>query len=636
MEQWFEPDFWTNLIHPDDRSATVAQCRAAAAAGRDHDLEYRAVAADGRVVWLRDIVYVVRDEQGRPAQLRGLMVDVTERKEREDRLRDQLELTSTITNSVAEGICMVDAAGRLTFVNPAAEQMLGWAQAELLGREIHATIHYQHPDGTPFPVAECPLLAALRSGQRLRAHEDVFYRKDGSPFAVDCSSAPIVRGGRIDGAVLTFQDTTGRQLAEKRRAARHAVTQVLADSASLREAVPGLLQALGAHLGWEVGAVWRVDPQGQALVCVDVWHMPALDVAEFEAATRGRTFSKGIGLPGRVWASGRPHWVTDVVADDNFPRAPLADRVGLHGACAFPIRLGGEILGVVEFFSREVRPPDEELLELVSGLGSQIGQFMERKRAEEELRQLNEHLEARVRERTAQLQEANRELESFSYSVSHDLRAPLRHISGFADLLERRAGAQLDETSRRYVQVIGESARRLGQLVDDLLAFSRMGRAEMRQTRVDMNALVAEVRREVEPEANGRHIVWQTGPLPAVRGDPALLRLVWRNLLSNAVKFTRTRDPAMIEVGGCTDGREAVFYVRDNGVGFEMQYVEKLFGVFQRLHGAQEFEGTGIGLANVRRIVHRHGGRTWAEGSVGRGATFYFSLPRPDGEPENA
>ncbi|HEX8200978.1 MAG TPA: ATP-binding protein, partial [Isosphaeraceae bacterium] len=229
-------------------------------------------------------------------------------------------------------------------------------------------------------------------------------------------------------------------------------------------------------------------------------------------------------------------------------------------------------------------------------------------------------------ELTEKLERSNTELEAFSYSVSHDLRAPFRHIVGYTELLLEDEPA-LSDTGRRYARTIIESAQFAGTLVDNLLSFSQMGRASIHPGPLDMNQLVRQVRKDVAAEAAGRRVVWRLHDLPAACADLFMMQLALRNLLSNALKYTRTRDEAVIEIDGTRQGAEVVYFVRDNGIGFDMKYVEKLFGVFQRLHRMEEFEGTGIGLANVRRIVERHGGRAWAEGAVGAGATFYFSLP---------
>jgi light-regulated signal transduction histidine kinase (bacteriophytochrome) len=232
-----------------------------------------------------------------------------------------------------------------------------------------------------------------------------------------------------------------------------------------------------------------------------------------------------------------------------------------------------------------------------------------------------------VQERTAELRAAYQELEAFSYSISHDLRAPLIHIAGFVEMLKSDLGARLDEKSSRHLQTICDSTENMGRMIADLLTFSRIGRADMHKIRFDLNDTVKEVRRDLQAQAQNRKVTWVVAQLPEVFGDPLLLRQALYNLLGNALKYTRNRAEAHIEITAGTNEREHIIAIKDNGAGFDMKYAAKLFGVFQRLHSASEFEGTGIGLANVRRIIGRHGGRTWAEGAPDDGAEFYFSLP---------
>lgn len=494
--------------------------------------------------------------------------DFQRRREAEQALAESFRRVEDLYNRAPCGYHSLDQAGTFVAINDTALRWLGYTREEVVGRMKFAEVLA--------PASAAVFEERFRHFIRVGAVENVEYewrRKDGTTFPVLLNATAVYDGqGRYQASRATVFDVTLRRRAEEERDRFFTISRDLLCIAGFDGSFKRLNPAWEVTLGFS-------SQELQARPFLDFVH-PADREQTGREADRLMQGSETLSFENRYQCKdGSFRWLL-------WSARAVSDERLIYGS------------------ARDIT---------------------ERKNAEESIRRLHDDLLRRAGE----LEAANRELESFSYSVSHDLRAPLRHIDGFASLLGKHAEETLDDEARRYIKVISKSARQMGRLIDDLLAFSRIGRAPLRWENVDHDQLVAGVIADGQYDTAERKICWALAPLPRVRGDAAMLRQVWVNLIDNAVKYSSKLDDARIAIAGQADATagEYVFSVRDNGVGFDMAYADKLFGVFQRLHGPTEFEGTGIGLANVRRIVARHGGRTWADSRVNEGATFYFSIP---------
>lgn len=568
---------WIEAIDPVDRERVQAAFFEKALQGT-YDEEYRIIRPDGTVRWIRARGFPLPDELGNIIRVAGIAEDISQRKQSELAIRDSDTRYKRLATANMMGVIFWDLSGNITDANDTFLEMAGYTRQEL----EQGKISWQDMTPTKYRYLDLQAIEEIKASGSCNSFEKEYIRKDGSRF-------PILIGGTfLDGSqeqgVSFVIDLTERKQLENQ----------------LRSSEAKFRRLFEANL---IGIIFP-DLSGRILDANDAF----LETVGYtqEEVKQGKVRWDSMTPPG--------YELVDKRSQEELKTTGIASPLEKEYICKDGTRVS------VLLVSAMLEGSKQNAVTFVLDL-------TERKLAEVEIRKLNGILEQRVEERTAQLEAANKELESFSYSVSHDLRAPLRHISGFVELLQKRTATTLDETSLRYLNTIIKTTKHAGILIDDLLAFSRMGRTDMRYTIIDMNLLVKEVKQELEPESNGRIIDWQLEDLPKAQADPAMLRLVWSNLIGNALKYTQPRANTTIKIGSIKKDSEVVFFVEDNGVGFDMRYVHKLFGVFQRLHSEEQFKGTGIGLANVLRIIHRHHGRAWAESVIDRGATIYFSLP---------
>jgi PAS domain S-box-containing protein len=556
-----------------------------------------------------------------------------------ERRRAEIELDQLFTLSL-DMLCIAGFDGYFKRLNPAWEKTLGIPAQELLGRPF---LDFVHPDDRAATLAE---MRHIRAGRVTFSFENRYRCADGTYIWLLWNATPSSDEKLV---FAVARDITLRKRAERRLAAGYAVTRVLAGAETLDEATPLILRSICEGLGWELGAMWRVDESGKMLRCVELWHPPALEFPSFVWATREFAYHRGVGLPGRVWETEQPAWLPDVPSQGNFPRASFAKEEGLHSGFGFPIRIGGRVVGVIEFYSREIRKPEDELLEMFDSIGSQIGQFMERRRAEEELKLYADYLEAARRaqeedaKRLAQLvrelevekgkaEAATRSKSEFLANMSHEIRTPMNAIIGMTDLA---LATKLTPEQRGYLRTVKSSSISLLDLINDILDFSKGEAKKIELDHVDfrLRRTLSETVRVLAAQAEQKGVelachVSRDVPEGLV-GDPERLKRILVNLVGNAVKFTEKGE---VVLRARTESRlpeSAIlhFSVTDTGIGIPPEKQARIFEAFSQADSSttRKYGGTGLGLSISAQLVELMGGRIWVESEPGRGSTFHFT-----------
>ncbi|MCM3904048.1 MAG: PAS domain S-box protein [Pyrinomonadaceae bacterium] len=578
----------------------------------------------GEVKHIELSAFTTRDGAGDPICYVGIKRNVTERKQAEEALRrSEAELTDFFENA-AIGLHWVSADGTVLRVNQAELDLLGYSREEYVGRNI-ADFHVD-------PDAMEDILSRLQAGELLSDYDARLRCKDGSIKHVRINSSVFREQGRFVHTRSFTRDITEGRVTGRRLALQYAVTRILSDSTDFIESTRRILQVTCTGLEWDAGGLWTIDDNAQVLRCVDFYATSPTAVSEFEKCSRGISFKKGEGLPGRIWQKGAPARIDYIPEDPNFPRAAVARQEGFNSAFGFPILLGDEVLGVLDFFSKEIREPDDELVQLAASIGGQIGQFTKRKRAEDERAELLE----RERDARADAEKANRLKDEFLATLSHELRTPLNAVIGWSRML--RSGRLDKESAAHAVEVIERNAWSQKQIIEDILDVSRVitGKLHLNLGPVDLVAVVDAALDAVRPALEAKAIKIETiidAGLRIVQGDADRLQQVVWNLLSNAAKFTPSGGRVGVRLSH--NNAHVQIQVSDSGPGIDPAFLPHVFERFRQADGTttRTYGGLGLGLAIVRHLVELHGGIITAQNRAdGPGAIFTVRLRLPTGE----
>ncbi len=514
----------------------------------------------------------------------------------------------------------MDSKGRITDWNEKAKDTFGWSRSEATGQTFSEMIlPARHRDAYEQDIRR--LIASEEGPVATKRAETTAVDRDGNEIPVEITISATRWGGKhLFTAYL--RDLTSRKRTQRRQQAEHGVTRVLAEASALEEATPKIIEAICAGLGWDLGEIWEVDHATNRLRCIDLWHLPLLEATAFEKLSRETTFTEGIGLPGRVWASGEVHWVEDVERDNNFPRQGAARECGLRGAFAFPIRFQNEVTGVAEFFSRQTSKPDSDLLSMLGSLGTQIGQFMARREAEDALLKAKEAAEA-----------ASRAKSEFLANMSHEIRTPMNGIMGMTELV---LDTELDTEQRNYLNLAKVSADSLLSLINDILDYSKIEAGKLDIEAIDFNLgnCLGDTMKTLSLRAHqkGLELAFEIEPdVPdGLIGDPGRLRQIIVNLVGNAIKFTE-RGEVVLRVKTEVRAGDTIqlhFTVTDTGIGIPGDKQASIFEAFKQADGSmtRKYGGTGLGLTISTRLVKMMSGRIWVESEPDKGSRFHFTM----------